>query len=157
MINNPPHYQFSNGAQVIDITENLSFNLGNVVKYVARAGRKTEDPAEDLAKAMFYLKREIERIEDQPALWTIDRIQSLLSKMWDERLPREFTWREWEDLVHVPPGVTVSDRDGDLYRRVHASNEFEMSYADTGVWGPVPDWLMYDQAGYAPFKEVVST
>ena len=61
-VNNPPHYQFSNGAQVIDITENLSFNLGNVVKYVARAGRKTEDPEEDLLKALFYLRREIERL-----------------------------------------------------------------------------------------------
>lgn len=61
-VNNPAHYQFSNGAQVIDITENLSFNLGNVVKYVARAGRKTDDPEEDLLKALFYLRREIERL-----------------------------------------------------------------------------------------------
>lgn len=60
----PAHYQgFSNGAQVIDITENLNFNRGNVVKYVARAGRK--DPAreiEDLLKARFYLQRELERL-----------------------------------------------------------------------------------------------
>jgi hypothetical protein len=60
----PKHYQgFSNGAQVIDITENLTFNRGNVVKYVARAGKK--DPAreiEDLLKARFYLQREIERL-----------------------------------------------------------------------------------------------
>lgn len=60
---NPPHYQFSNGSQVIDITENLSFNLGNIVKYVARAGRKTSDPLEDLLKAQFYLNREILRVE----------------------------------------------------------------------------------------------
>lgn len=63
MINHPQHYTgFSNGAEVIDITENLSFNLGNVVKYVARAGRKTANPLEDLAKARFYLEREINRI-----------------------------------------------------------------------------------------------
>ena len=59
---NPKHYQFSNGAQVIDITENLSFNMGNIVKYVARAGRKTADPLEDLLKAQFYLERELERL-----------------------------------------------------------------------------------------------
>ena len=63
-VRHPDHYRgFSNGAEVIDITENLSFNRGNVVKYVARAGRK--DPAkelEDLRKAQFYLDREIGRL-----------------------------------------------------------------------------------------------
>lgn len=66
-VNHPSHYVgFSNGAEVIDITENLSFNLGNVVKYVSRAGRKTEDPIEDLRKAKFYLEREIGRIAELP-------------------------------------------------------------------------------------------
>ena len=37
----PDHYQgFSNGAEVIDITENLSYSLGCVVKYCSRAGKK---------------------------------------------------------------------------------------------------------------------
>jgi hypothetical protein len=61
----PSHYQgFSNGAQVIDIAERLNFNRGNVVKYVARAGRKHGESAiDDLKKARVYLDREIERIE----------------------------------------------------------------------------------------------
>jgi hypothetical protein len=60
---NPKHYKgFSNGAEVIDITECLNFNRGNVVKYVCRAGRKTE-LLEDLLKARWYLDREIERVE----------------------------------------------------------------------------------------------
>jgi len=59
----PSHYRgFSRGAEVIDITENLNFNLGNVVKYVARAGRKTDDPREDLLKAAWYLDRELNRL-----------------------------------------------------------------------------------------------
>ena len=62
---NPPHYQgFSNGAQVIDITENLNFNRGNAVKYLARAGAK--DPAkeiEDIKKAIWYAQRELVRLE----------------------------------------------------------------------------------------------
>lgn len=59
----PAHYQFSNGVQVIDLTENMSFNRGNVVKYVARAGRKNKDTEiEDLLKARFYLQRELERL-----------------------------------------------------------------------------------------------
>lgn len=58
----PDHYQFD-GAQVIEITEHLSFNRGNVVKYVARAGRKNPDrELEDLWKARFYLNREIDRL-----------------------------------------------------------------------------------------------
>lgn len=62
-VNHPPHYTgFSNGAEVIDLTENMTFNLGNVIKYVARAGRKTEDPYEDLRKAEWYLNRELKRL-----------------------------------------------------------------------------------------------
>lgn len=60
----PDHYQgFSNGAEVIDITENLNFNRGCAVKYLCRAGRK--DPTktlEDLNKARFYVEREIGRL-----------------------------------------------------------------------------------------------
>lgn len=37
----------------------LSFNLGNVIKYVLRAGKK-EDKLKDLTKAVDYLKFEIE-------------------------------------------------------------------------------------------------
>jgi len=65
-VNHPIHYiGFSNGAEVIDLTENLTFNAGNVVKYVCRAGRKTKDPIEDLEKASFYLKREIDRLKGE--------------------------------------------------------------------------------------------
>ena len=68
---NPSHYQgFSNGAEVIDITENLNFNRGNAVKYLARAGRKgyvgmtsPEAELEDLRKAKWYVDREIARLE----------------------------------------------------------------------------------------------
>ena len=54
------HYQQRN-PEPIDITEawGLNFNLGNVMKYVGRAGLKTEDPQSDLEKAMQYLYREI--------------------------------------------------------------------------------------------------
>lgn len=63
-VNHPSHYN-SGKIEVIDFIEDqgLGFNLGNVVKYTARAGKK--DPAktlEDLRKAAFYLDREIERL-----------------------------------------------------------------------------------------------
>jgi hypothetical protein len=65
-VSNPPHYAdgWSNGAEVIDLTEHLSFCAGNVVKYVCRAGRKDPDKhVEDLEKARWYLDREIKRVE----------------------------------------------------------------------------------------------
>lgn len=64
-VNHPSHYA-SGQIEVIDFIEDkgLSFHLGNVVKYIARAGKK--DPTktvEDLKKAVWYLTREIQREE----------------------------------------------------------------------------------------------
>lgn len=73
---NPNHYKgFSNGAEVIDIAEHLTFDAGNVVKYAARAGRLDESlnkndlegRVEDLKKARKYLDREIERLGGNPS------------------------------------------------------------------------------------------
>lgn len=63
VINRPAHYTFGK-YEVIDVIEDwqLGFHLGAAVKYIARAGRK--DPTkklEDLEKAVWYLKRYIEK------------------------------------------------------------------------------------------------
>lgn len=57
----PAHYKVG-GIETIDFIEakDLNYRLGNVVKYVSRAGKKSSDPVQDLEKAMFYLKREID-------------------------------------------------------------------------------------------------
>lgn len=59
LVNHPPHYK-AGGVETIDFIEakDLNYRLGNVVKYVSRAGRKG-DPLEDLKKAAWYLNREI--------------------------------------------------------------------------------------------------
>ena len=59
----PKHYNVGR-IEVIDAIEawSLGFNLGNVIKYVARADHKAA-PVEDLKKACWYLMREIERRE----------------------------------------------------------------------------------------------
>ena len=45
---------------------NLGFHLGNTVKYISRAGKKDGNSALfDLKKALFYLNRKIELMEDQ--------------------------------------------------------------------------------------------
>ena len=59
-VNHPPHYK-TGGIETIDFIEakDLNYRLGNVVKYVSRAGRKNSDPVQDLEKAAWYLQREI--------------------------------------------------------------------------------------------------
>ena len=67
VINHPQHYTLGK-IEVIDYIEDkgLNINLGNVVKYVARAGHKKSSgksidakALEDLKKAQWYLNREI--------------------------------------------------------------------------------------------------
>ena len=57
-VNHPAHYN-SGGIEVIDVIEDwgLGFCLGNALKYICRAGRKTNDPLEDLKKAQWYIRR----------------------------------------------------------------------------------------------------
>jgi hypothetical protein len=38
------------------------FYLGNVIKYLARAGKKTSNKKEDLQKALVYLQRRIDKL-----------------------------------------------------------------------------------------------
>ena len=60
----PSHYQGT--IQPIDLinAQDLNFNLGNVVKYVSRAGKKQgENVLSDLEKAKNYINYEIERIK----------------------------------------------------------------------------------------------
>lgn len=60
-VNNPKHYtQHPSGIEAIQITEHMSFCLGNAVKYVWRADLKN-DAIEDLKKAVWYIEREIDR------------------------------------------------------------------------------------------------
>lgn len=68
-VNHPNHYT-SGSIEVIDFIEDqkLNFCLGNVIKYVSRAGKKKSSSKsislelkalEDLKKAAWYLHKEI--------------------------------------------------------------------------------------------------
>ena len=60
-VNNPRHYtSHPSGIDCIQITEHMGFCLGNAIKYVWRADLKG-DAIEDLEKAIWYIRREIER------------------------------------------------------------------------------------------------
>lgn len=60
-VNNPEHYGGKeNTYEAIKVIEawELNFHLGNVVKYISRAGKKDKTKLkEDLEKAKWYLDR----------------------------------------------------------------------------------------------------
>jgi hypothetical protein len=87
VVNHPSHYTHYKGVEVIEITREMNFNLGNAVKYIARAGLK--DPSkevEDLQKAIFYIKDELargvfpEEPDDLESAWG-DKVYELASQM----------------------------------------------------------------------------
>ena len=62
-VEHPQHYtSHPSGIECIQITEHMNFCLGNAVKYIWRASLK-EDAIQDLKKAIFYIHREIDRLE----------------------------------------------------------------------------------------------
>ena len=64
MVDHPSHY--NQGIETIEYIESwsMNFNTGNVIKYVTRAGYKNNQ-LEDMKKAMWYLQREIDRLENK--------------------------------------------------------------------------------------------
>ena len=65
-VNHPGHYGGENNPyEAIKVIEawDLNFHLGNVVKYISRAGKKSENSIEDLKKAEWYLSRYVQFIQ----------------------------------------------------------------------------------------------
>lgn len=62
MVNSPPHYiSHKSGIECIQITEHMNFNVGNAIKYLWRSDHK--NGLTDLRKAVWYVNREIKRLE----------------------------------------------------------------------------------------------
>jgi hypothetical protein len=65
-VNHPAHYNLHpSGVECIDVVEHYNFNLGNAMKYLWRA-RDKGAPVQDLQKAVWYIQREIARMEAHP-------------------------------------------------------------------------------------------
>lgn len=63
MVAHPPHYtSHPSGIECIQITEHMTFLMGNAMKYLWRADLK--NGLEDLEKASWYIQREIEKRRD---------------------------------------------------------------------------------------------
>ena len=69
MVNHPIHYGGEeNTYEVVKVCEAWELDkdayLFNVVKYIARAGKKNKDKEiEDLKKALWYLNRKVENLQ----------------------------------------------------------------------------------------------
>jgi hypothetical protein len=62
-VNHPKHYTSDpSGIECIEITRHRTFNIGNAIKYLWRAGLKEDAQIQDLRKAIFYIEDEIKRI-----------------------------------------------------------------------------------------------
>ena len=72
-VEHPSHYTWLKdkcGIEVIDITRHMDFDLGNAIKYILRAGHKSEKgysnkakTIEDLKKAIFYINDKINTLK----------------------------------------------------------------------------------------------
>lgn len=63
VVNHPKHYtDHPSGVECIQITEHMNFCLGNAIKYIWRAGLKSDSPIEDLKKARWYVDRELQKL-----------------------------------------------------------------------------------------------
>lgn len=68
-IDHPGHYGGDTVYEAIKVIEahELGFALGNAVKYILRAGKKsTSSEIEDLKKAEWYVRRRIEQLDGKP-------------------------------------------------------------------------------------------
>jgi hypothetical protein len=66
IISHPQHYGGKdNPYEAIKVIDawGLDFALGNVVKYVSRAGKKTDSALEDLEKAKWYICHAIDKLK----------------------------------------------------------------------------------------------
>lgn len=74
-VNHPSHYTWLKekcGIEVIDITRWLDFDTGNAIKYLLRAGYKSEEgmtdrekTIQDLKKAVWYINDRIKILRDE--------------------------------------------------------------------------------------------
>lgn len=106
VIKHPNHYVSGRKYEPKDVIRDwgLNFNLGNAVKYVARAGRK-DDIIQDLRKAQEYIQFEIDAIElerETGSRCPIDAIEEHTLKVTLE-LPEDAI------VIEVPAGTSPED------------------------------------------------
>lgn len=149
----PKHYATPEGFDVIDFNKayGLNFNLGNVIKYVARAGKKDgESKLKDLKKAINYLERELSSMpsnfkdflkdEDTPVFFC--NTEDIHSCNHDIEKPFKhdfkgvempFTIEEFEKALSKAKNIDVSNDSGDI-KVVAEGREFNFDPKTLNEW-----------------------
>lgn len=132
LVNSPAHY----AAGKIEVAEaledwDMNFRRGNAIKYIARAGKKLSAPeVQDLEKAIWYLKREIELIkaanEGREPCKPKDMVKD------DARSPRKWEPEDYTFMGH--------------WQRVHGILPLIAGDAKNELWAFVPDFITGAQA-----------
>lgn len=108
-VNHPSHYNADTGIECIDVIEdwNLDFNLGNVLKYLCRAGAKASGTfVQDLQKALWYARRSITNIPYSGPIG---------SRVEEHEYTGKQVARAWGFLPHSPVTGTIHA----LYAEAH--------------------------------------
>lgn len=83
-VNHPQHYGGKDNLyEAIKVIEawDLGFHLGNAVKYISRAGKKSQETKkQDLEKAIWYLCRELSRMQENERSTTTSGNSDVVSK-----------------------------------------------------------------------------
>jgi len=107
-VTHPKHYtQHPAGIECISIVEHMNFCLGNAIKYLWRAGLKTEDPLKDLRKAAWYINREIDRIERSQRSKVLDELVKESEELGLYSHPRDETRKTVDDLYEEAYGTST--------------------------------------------------
>ena len=106
VVNSPAHYtSHPSGVECIVITEHMTFNVGNAIKYLWRHTHK--DGLTALRKAAWYVQREIERLEKMEKEAVKEPIKELTGAVTEEPVKEAVNNVMW--CVHCKAKVLVRD------------------------------------------------
>lgn len=107
VVNHPAHYT-DGKFETIEAIESwrLGYHLGNAVKYISRAGKKSKDTElEDLRKARWYIKRRIDHLN--PEVEVIGPVDYAADKGLDQDLSSAVLYLVASELPPFEPRDTM--------------------------------------------------
>ena len=129
-INKPDHY--SKGIEVIKFLNSwpdISFSVGNVVKYVMRAPYKHDSEKEDLLKALYYLMNEIECKGHKE-----DALSFLKEKFFVPQSPSSGTSEEVYDSIEQYRAENIFEPETKMIKIKEFFNELVEDFIEKNTW-----------------------
>ena len=114
-VDHPEHYQGKNGIETIEVIRHYVCDIANALKYLMRAGRKSEMGMEDAEKEIEDLKKALWYIEDYrvkiPQLLlshfkSRERMEQIIIEVTGHRKD-EIAYCGYEDLIGIAIGCLL--------------------------------------------------